>query len=85
MGTLGSEETPSYYSKYNIRQKMLFAKLISTSPEEYFQPFFETLKTLEPYTDFERTIFDRVVKTAFYVSGETFRSEIFFWRKIIIA
>ena len=37
--TLGSENGPSYYSKYNIRQKLVFAKLISTSPDENFQPF----------------------------------------------
>ena len=30
IGILGSEEAPSSYSKYNIRQKLVFAKFIST-------------------------------------------------------
>ena len=37
IGTLGNEDAPSYYKKYNIRQKLAFPKLISTSPKEHFQ------------------------------------------------
>ena len=44
IGTLGSKEDPSYYSKYNFRKKLVFAKLFSTSPVEHFQPSFETSK-----------------------------------------
>ena len=41
IGTQGSEEARSYYSKYNIKQKFVFLELIFTSPEEHFQPFFK--------------------------------------------
>ena len=30
--TIGSEEAPSFYNKSNISQKLIFWKLISTSP-----------------------------------------------------
>ena len=47
IGTLGSQEPPSYYIKYNISRKFVFAELISTSPEENFQPFSWNTRTLE--------------------------------------
>ena len=47
----------SKHKKYNIRQEIVLPKLIPTSPEECFQSFFEKLKSLEFYLDFERTIF----------------------------
>ena len=37
IGTLDSVEVPSYYSKYNIRQKLVFAKFISTRPKGQFE------------------------------------------------
>ena len=47
IGTLDSAEAPSSYSKYNIRQKLVFAKLISTYPEGQFEFFF--LKNLSTF------------------------------------
>ena len=85
IGTLESEEAPSYYSKFNITQKFVLAKLIFTSPEEHFQPFFWNIRTLEFYSDFEPTIFEGVVKTAFYMSGGTFCYKRYFTEKIIIS
>ena len=41
--TLGNEQAPFYYRKYNIRQKLVFLKLVSMSPE-LFQPLIETSK-----------------------------------------
>ena len=70
IGTPGSEENPSYYSKYNIRQR-LFSQLISTSSEELFD-LFSILQKLESHSEFEPATFGRVVKTAFYGSGGTF-------------
>ena len=76
IGTLGSEEAPSYYGNYNIGQKLVLEKIISASPEEHFQLFLKH-QNFESYSDCERTIFGRVVKTALYRSRRTF-SGIFF-------
>ena len=82
ISTIGSEEATSCYRKYNFRQKLVFSKLISTSPEE--QIFFWEIKVLESYSEFEPTIFGRVVKTAFYVSGGNFCYKEYFLEKQII-
>ena len=39
IGSLGSKDSPSSNCKYNVKQKFVFAKLISTSAEENFQSF----------------------------------------------
>ena len=44
VGTLGNEEAPSFYSRYNHRRKLVIVKDIFKSPEEHFQPFFEKSK-----------------------------------------
>ena len=85
-----SEEAPFYYSKYNFRLKLVFAKLLSTTPEEHFQPLLWNIKTSEAYSDFEQTVFGTVVITAFYLSegtfwckkilAETYTSWKFFWQ-----
>ena len=36
IGNLRNDEAPSYCNKYNIRQKLVFLKLVYTSPEEHF-------------------------------------------------
>ena len=38
VGTIGSEESSSYISKHNFRQKLVSSKLIYSFPEEHFQP-----------------------------------------------
>ena len=57
---------------------------ILKSPRENFQTFSETSKKLESYSDFEPTIFGRVVKTAIYMSRGIFcYKQIFFFEKMI--
>ena len=60
---------------------MVFAKLISTNPEEHFQ-FFWSFKTVEADLDFKQRIFGRVVRNLFYVSGEkNLLQNNIFWKK----
>ena len=72
IGTLRCKDARSQHSKYNITQKSVPSKLISTCPEGQFQRFFEKSKYLELYSDLEPKIFGRVVNTAFYCSEEHF-------------
>ena len=44
IGTLRCEEARSCHSNYNFRQKLVFLKLISTSPGEHFQFFKKNLE-----------------------------------------
>ena len=73
-GNLGSKEAPSCYGEYNIRQKLVFAKLISTSPEEHFQPF---LKNQNFRILFGQKFSAGLSKINFYVSREKFREKNF--------
>ena len=138
VGNLGCEDARFWHKKYNIRQKLVFSKVISTCSEEHFLHFFKCPKLqnfqwalclkfsaglsklhstfqknflgktiscsekisaglsklgfdsaeehfqeffakkinfftlIRNFLEFWRKIFGRVVKTEFYVSGETF-------------
>ena len=59
------------------------SKLHSTRPQERFEESFEKFMVLLLSSVFERKIFGRVIKTAFYVSRRTFWRKTIFSKKIL--